>query len=91
MIKSKQHAQAWLDQEVAKWKEERQHTEQKEAEHEALGKAAKKAQKQSDLPTRICTEEPVIRKVAPELSGFASFDEDLEKEIDMTNLKNWVP
>ena len=36
-------------------------------------------------------EEPVIRKVAPEPSGFASFDEDLEKEIDMTDLKNWVP
>ena len=36
-------------------------------------------------------QEAVIRKVAPEPSGLASFDEDLEEEIDMTNLKERVP
>ena len=36
-------------------------------------------------------EEPVIRKVAPEPSGLASFDEDLEEEIDTTKLKEYVP
>ena len=36
-------------------------------------------------------QEAVIRKVAPEPSGLASFDEDLEEEIDMTNLKEHVP
>ena len=36
-------------------------------------------------------QEAVIRKVAPEPSGLASFDEDLEEEIDTTNLKEHVP
>ena len=36
-------------------------------------------------------QEAVIRKVAPEPSGLASFDEDLEEEIDTTNLKERVP
>ena len=36
-------------------------------------------------------QEAVIRKVAPEPSSLASFDEDLEEEIDMTNLKEHVP
>ncbi|ETW86535.1 hypothetical protein HETIRDRAFT_447253 [Heterobasidion irregulare TC 32-1] len=36
-------------------------------------------------------EEPVIRKLAPEPSGFASFDQDLEDEIVVTNLKERVP
>ena len=35
-------------------------------------------------------QEAVIRKVAPEPSSLASFDEDLEEEIDMTNLKECV-
>ena len=40
-----------------------------------------------------CLEEQdaVIRKVAPEPSGLASFNEDLKEEIDMTNLKKHVP
>ncbi|ETW78210.1 hypothetical protein HETIRDRAFT_454228 [Heterobasidion irregulare TC 32-1] len=37
------------------------------------------------------TGEPVIRKLAPEPSGFASFDQDLEDEIIITNLKERVP
>ena len=90
MIKSKQCAQAWLDQEVTKRREEHQCTQKKGAEREALEQAARKAQEQSNLLERICEEELVIRKVAPEPSGFASFDEDLEDEIDMTNLKNHV-
>ena len=36
-------------------------------------------------------QEAIIRKVAPEPSSLASFNEDLEKEIDMTNLKECVP
>ena len=36
-------------------------------------------------------QEAVIRKVAPEPSSLASFDEDLEEEIDTTNLKERVP
>ena len=36
-------------------------------------------------------QEAIIRKVAPEPSGLASFDEDLEEEIDTTNLKERVP
>ena len=44
-----------------------------------------------DLPVQVNKEEPVIRKVAPEPTGLASFDEDLEEEIDVTNLKDHVP
>lgn len=44
-----------------------------------------------DFIARPRKEEPVIRKVALELLGFASFDEDLEEEIDTTNLKERVP
>ena len=40
---------------------------------------------------RLEEQEAVIRKVAPEPSGLASFDEDLKEEIDMTNLKERVP
>ena len=36
-------------------------------------------------------QDAVIWKVVPEPSGLASFDEDLEEEIDMTNLKEHVP
>ena len=36
-------------------------------------------------------QEAVIRKVAPEPSSLASFNEDLEGEIDTTNLKERVP
>ena len=41
-----------------------------------------------DLPVPVNKEEPVIRKVAPEPTGLASFDEDLEEEIDVTHLKD---
>ena len=41
-----------------------------------------------DLPVQVNREEPVIRKVALEPTGLASFDEDLEEEIDVTNLKD---
>ena len=44
-----------------------------------------------DLPVQVNKEEPVIRKVAPEPTGLASFDEDLEEEIDITHLKDRVP
>ena len=43
-----------------------------------------------DFSTRLSKKEPIIRKVAPEPSGFTSFDKDLEEEIDMTNLKDRV-
>ena len=45
----------------------------------------------SDFFVGTPKEEPVIRKVAPEPSSLASFDQDLEKEINMTNLKDCVP
>ena len=43
-----------------------------------------------DFVARPYKEEPVIRKVALEPLGFASFDEDFEEEINMTNLKECV-
>lgn len=45
----------------------------------------------SDPLTKTWEEKPVIRKVALEPSSLASFNEDLEEEIDTTNLKNCVP
>ena len=36
-------------------------------------------------------QDAVIRKVAPEPSSLASFDEDLKEEIDTTDLKGHVP
>lgn len=50
----------------------------------------KETQRLTDFSTRICEEEPVIRKVAPKPSGFTSFDEDLEEEIDTTNLTECI-
>ena len=44
-----------------------------------------------NFSVKLSGEEPVIRKVVPEPSGFTSFDKDLEEEIDMTNLKEQVP
>ena len=52
---------------------------------------APKAHTPSDLSARTCEEGPVIRKVAPESSGLASFNEDLREEINTTNLKDCVP
>ena len=51
-------------------------------------KTAKMTLNMFDFTTRIRSEEPVIRKVALEPSGFASFDP--EDEIDTTNLKDCV-
>ena len=45
----------------------------------------------SNFSARLSKKEPIIRKVALEPSGFTSINKDLEKEIDMTNLKNQVP
>ena len=64
-------------------------------EREQCHKDAPKAYTPSDdfkeRKQHLEEQEAVIRKVAPEPSGLASFDEDLEEEIDTTNLKERVP
>ena len=72
-------------------REDSQYTQRRTAEQVTLPKVAEKVHTQSDLPTRIREEEPVIRKVASKPSSLASFNEDLEKEIDTTNLKGHIP
>ena len=63
-------------------------------EREQHHKDAPKACMSNDFKEReqhLEEQDTVIRKVAPEPSGFASFDEDLEEEVDTTNLKERVP
>ena len=63
-------------------------------EREQHHEDAPKAYTSNDFKEReqhLEEQEAVIRKVAPEPSGLASFDEDLEEEIDTTNLKEHVP
>ena len=65
---------------IAKWKQDLL----------AEKKTAEISPQTSNFATRISSEEPVIRKMVLEPSGFASFNKDLEDEIDMTNLKDCV-
>ena len=63
-------------------------------EREQHHEDAPKAYTSNDFKEReqhLEEQEAVIRKVAPEPSSLASFDKDLEEEIDTTNLKERVP
>ena len=72
-------------------RENSQYTWRKTTEWVTPSKATPKVHTLSNLFIGNPEEEPVIRKVAPKPSGLASFDKDLEKEINMTNLKDCVP
>ncbi|ETW86445.1 hypothetical protein HETIRDRAFT_447215 [Heterobasidion irregulare TC 32-1] len=77
----------WLLQDIRKYAEEKRKAQIKPSLSPNEG--------EPDLPDKPsgkqATEGPVIRKLAPEPSGFASFDQDLEDEIVITNLKERVP
>lgn len=77
----------WLLQDIRKYAEEKRKAQAKPSLSPNEG--------EPDLPDTPsgtqATEEPVIWKLAPKPSGFASFDQDLEDEIVVTNLKERVP
>ena len=71
-------------------RKDHQYTQRRTIEQVTLAKDTPKAHTQSDLFVTTLEEEPVIRKVALEPSSLTSFDEDLEEEINTTNLKYCV-
>ncbi|ETW81478.1 hypothetical protein HETIRDRAFT_317583 [Heterobasidion irregulare TC 32-1] len=77
----------WLLKDIRKYAEEKRKAQDKPSLSPNEG--------EPDLPDKPsgkqATRDPVIRKLAPEPSGFASFDQDLEDEIIVTNLKERVP
>ena len=58
--------------------------EKKQVRLVIVREVTKETQKLSNFSARIHKKEPVIRKMAPKPFSFASFDEDLEEEIDTT-------
>ena len=64
---------------------------EREQHHKDTPKAYTSSNDFEEREQHLKEQDAVIRKVAPEPSSLASFDEDLKEEIDTTDLKGHVP
>ena len=64
---------------------------EREQRHKDAPKAYTSSNDFEEREQHLEEQDAVIRKVAPEPSSLASFDEDLKEEIDTTDLKGHVP
>ena len=64
---------------------------EREQRHKDAPKAYTSSNDFEEREQHLKEQDAVIRKVAPEPSSLASFDEDLKEEIDTTDLKGHVP